>query len=141
MLGAPHEYTIQILEHHLDTFGHVNNAVYLELLEEARWDWITHGGYSLARVQETRKGPTILECTLRFARELRLREQIRIESWIESYERKIALVTQVIKTPDGKLACEASFKVGLFDLSERRLIAPTAEWLAAFGLTPEMLSP
>jgi thioesterase-3 len=25
--------------YHLDLFGHVNNARYLEFLEEARWDW------------------------------------------------------------------------------------------------------
>jgi len=30
-----HEYEILIKEHHLDSFGHVNNAVYLELFEEA----------------------------------------------------------------------------------------------------------
>ncbi len=38
MQNPIYEYTIKILEHHLDTFGHVNNATYLEMYEEARWD-------------------------------------------------------------------------------------------------------
>lgn len=37
MLGPIHEYPVVIREHHLDTFGHVNNAAYLDILEEARW--------------------------------------------------------------------------------------------------------
>lgn len=30
-------YTVYIYNHHLDGYGHVNNARYLEFLEEARW--------------------------------------------------------------------------------------------------------
>jgi acyl-CoA thioesterase FadM len=35
-MATEHVYTTQILEGHLDTFGHVNNARHLDLLEEAR---------------------------------------------------------------------------------------------------------
>ena len=35
-------YHTQIKEKDLDTLGHVNNAKYLELFEEARWDFITN---------------------------------------------------------------------------------------------------
>lgn len=31
--------SIKIRGYHLDLYGHVNNARYLELLEEARWDY------------------------------------------------------------------------------------------------------
>jgi Acyl-ACP thioesterase len=50
MLGTVHEYDLLIRGHHLDTFGHVNNAKYLQILEEARWDVITRNGYSLDEV-------------------------------------------------------------------------------------------
>ena len=58
MPGTVHEYELLIHEAHLDTFGHVNNAKYLEVLEEARWDFITRNGYGLdevVRVMETNK--------------------------------------------------------------------------------------
>lgn len=138
-VGNPHHLELQILEQHLDTFGHVNNATYLVLLEQARWDWITHGGYGLADVQSLKKGPTILECSLRFLRELRLRERVTVRSWIESYIGKIALVHQHIVSERGHTACEATFKMALFDLEARRLVAPTERWLATFGLTPEQV--
>ena len=33
-----HSIEIKVRGYHLDLFGHVNNARYLEFLEEARWD-------------------------------------------------------------------------------------------------------
>jgi thioesterase III len=35
-----HTVTIKIRGYHLDVYGHVNNARYLEFLEEARWSFI-----------------------------------------------------------------------------------------------------
>jgi acyl-CoA thioester hydrolase len=140
MLGKEHAYDVQILEQHLDTFGHVNNAAYLVLFEQARWEWITAGGYSLSDVQSLRQGPTILECTLRFVRELKLRERITIRSFIESYAGKVAIVHQHMHSEHGHTACESSFKMALFDMNQRRLITPTERWLQTFGLTPEQLT-
>ncbi|HEY8944785.1 MAG TPA: acyl-CoA thioesterase, partial [Polyangiaceae bacterium] len=80
MPSAVHEYELRIIERHLDTFGHVNNATYLDLFEAARWDWITQNGYGLTRIRELERGPTILEIHLQFKRELLNRELIRIKS-------------------------------------------------------------
>lgn len=136
MLGSPHLYEIMILERHLDTFGHVNNAVYLEILEEARWDYITGHGYGLKEVMATGIGPTILEINLRFQRELRNRQKITIKSWVESYAGKVGKFAQQILDEKGDVACDALFTIGLFDVKARRLIRPTPEWIQALGLTP-----
>ena len=32
--------TIKVRIYHCDSYGHVNNARYLEFLEEARWNWL-----------------------------------------------------------------------------------------------------
>src|SRR5579864_8644527 len=42
-----HDKTITIGESQLDSFGHLNNARYLELFEQARWDVITERGSAL----------------------------------------------------------------------------------------------
>jgi thioesterase III len=141
MLGSVHEYPLLIRETHLDTFGHVNNATYLEILEEARWDLITHNGYGLDEVVRRRIGPTILEINLKFQRELRNRQRITIRTWMESYLGKIGRVMQQIVDADGDLCCEALFTIGLFDLGARKLIPPTPEWLKALGLTEADLAP
>ncbi len=130
-----HEYRLTIREGHLDTFGHVNNATYLELLEEARWQWITDGGYGLTKVREFGKGPTIVECTIAFKKELLNRQNVMVRSWVESYVRKVATVRQDMLLDNGELSCSASFVMGLFDVRERRLIPPTEEWLRCLGWT------
>jgi acyl-CoA thioester hydrolase len=135
MLGAAHDYQLVIREQHLDTFGHVNNAKYLEILEEARWDLVTRNRYGLDEVMRRRIGPTILEITMKFQRELRNRQEVTIRSWTESYVGKICKFVQQILDAEGNVCCETLFTVGLFDLNARKLIVPTPEWLKAIGLS------
>ena len=126
-------YPLIIKEGYLDAFGHVNNAMYLTLLEEARWDLITKNGYGLKKIKETGLGPTILEIKLTFFKELRLREEIVIETQMLSYEKKIGKLVQKI-VRNGEVCCEAEFVIGLFSLAERKLVLPTPEWLNAVGV-------
>ena len=127
-------YSLLIREHHLDTFGHVNNATYLEILEEARWDFIDARGFGLKHIQKLGLGPTILEWNIKFLKEIRLRESIIIESQTLSYERKIGILRQDIVNADKEVCCQAKMTFGLFDVKERRLVLPTPEWLYAIGL-------
>ena len=139
MLGPIHEYPLVIREHHLDTFGHVNNAAYLDLFEEARWDLITGNGYGLETVQRLLVGPTVLEVQIRFVREVRNRQRVRIRSWLVSYSGKIGRLAQQLRDETDGLCTDALFTIGLFDLTTRRLVRPTTEWIAALGLRPEDL--
>ena len=129
-----HEKAIVISEAHLDSFGHVNNARYLELLEQARWDLITERGFGIDVIRSSRTGPTILEINIRFLRELAARDAIVIRTEILSYERKVGKLRQQLIRADGNVACEAIFTIGLFDLERRRLIEPTPAWAFAIGL-------
>jgi len=126
-------YSLTIKEQHLDTFGHVNNATYLTLLEEARWELITQNGYGLSYIRETGLGPTILEINIKFMKELRLRQEIVIESKMLSYEGKIGKIVQTMLR-NSEVCCVAEFTIGLFSVKERKLVLPTPEWLKAIGV-------
>jgi len=130
------DYPVLIIERHLDTFGHVNNATYLDLFEAARWEWITSHGFGIDRIRELQQGPTVVDIHLRFRREIRNRQRIVIRSWVEKYESKIATVIQEMRDEAGELYCEGRFLCGLFDMKARRLLAPTPDWLAALGMPP-----
>lgn len=129
------EYTVTIRESHLDTFGHVNNAVYLTLFEDARWEFVTGRGYGLAKIRETGQGPVILAVNLAFKHEILLRDQITIRTQLTSYEGKIGQVKQWMTNQHGELCCEALFTMGFFDLKTRKLILPTPEWMHAVGMS------
>lgn len=129
------EYKITIKEHHVDSLGHVNNATYLELYEEARWEAITARGYGFKTVQRLQQGPVIIEINLKFQRELLLRENISITMKVLSYEGKICKMQQQMIKEDGTVASEALFVFGLFDMKTRRMIEPTPEWKQAVGIS------
>jgi acyl-CoA thioester hydrolase len=127
-------YEVLILESHLDSFGHVNNASYLVLFEEARWDFITRNGYGLKKVQELQVGPVVLELEMKFRREITLREKINITMEVVESRGKICRFRQEMIKEDGTLATELELTCGLFDLKSRHLIDPTPEWKKALGL-------
>jgi len=122
-------YTLMIKENHLDTFGHVNNAAYLTLYEEARWDFITKNGYGLDVIQREQKGPVVLDVNLRFKRELKNRQLISIHSQSQDMSSKIMKMKQVMINPEGEVASEALFTFGFMDMKLRKLVEMPQDWL------------
>lgn len=120
-----------IKEHHLDTFGHVNNATYLEIYEEARWQFITDNGYGLEKVKSSGFGPVILDIHIRFMKELKNREEIVIHSTTTDYESKVGTIKQWIIDSQGNRCSEIEMSVGLFDTKNRKLVLPTEDWKRA----------
>ncbi|HON80601.1 MAG TPA: acyl-CoA thioesterase [Spirochaetota bacterium] len=132
--SRPFTYTFTVSETHIDAFGHVNNAAYLQLFEDARWDIISSGGYGLKEIQEHRKGPVILEVTLKYRKEILPNQVIRIDSRTKIKTERIYIVAQQMFNEQNELCCEAVFTGALFDLEKRKIIPPTEIWLKAIGL-------
>jgi acyl-CoA thioester hydrolase len=132
------KFPVLIKEHHLDTFSHVNNATYLELLEEARWEFLNAQGFDLKTIQNTGIGPVVLECHIQFLKELRLRQSIIIESQMLSFEKKIGVMRQDMVNEQGELSCHATLTFGFFDTNTRKLLLPTTQWLRAIGVESEV---
>lgn len=128
------EYKFQVLESDLDSFGHVNNANYLRMFENARWDLMTSRGYTIKEVHARAIGPVVLECSLKFRRELKNREHVVIKSFVLKHEGKISTLRQTMVNEKGEDACIADFVFGLFDLKARKLIDYTPEWKHVLGL-------
>ncbi|AHZ83494.1 Long-chain acyl-CoA thioesterase FadM [Bdellovibrio bacteriovorus] len=133
-MSVLNNYKVTIKEHHVDSLGHMNNATYLALFEEARWEAITSRGYGFKDIQKIKQGPVILEVNLKFQREVLLRETITITLEMLGYKGKIAQMKQQMIKDDGSVASEAVFTFGLFDMKERKLIEPTPEWKRAIGM-------
>jgi YbgC/YbaW family acyl-CoA thioester hydrolase len=117
----------------LDDYGHVNNAKYLNLYEEARWDILDQSGYGQEMVRKSRKGPVILEVNVRFSRELLPGQKIRIETTSRRKNDRIFYFDQAMINDKGEEASRAVFTSALFDLDKRKMIKPDEAWLKAFG--------
>ncbi|MEZ4846067.1 MAG: acyl-CoA thioesterase [Bdellovibrionota bacterium] len=140
-----HRYPLTILEGHLDTFGHVNNAKYLEILEEARWDFITSRGFGLKKIQESGKGPIILEIKMKFLKEIKVRQNIIIsESQTISMDRLVATLRQHILNEAGEVMFEAESCIWILryasaqiDSSYRRMATGHRNYEVSFSFSVE----
>jgi YbgC/YbaW family acyl-CoA thioester hydrolase len=133
-MGEVREAQFLIPETMLDMFGHVNNAAYLTIFEQARWNVVAPLGFGVADIQKNLLGPTLLEVNLQFRRELRARETITIRTFVTNHSGKVTTLRQILVKANGEEACIADFKVALFDLRARKLVEPTPEWKAALGM-------
>lgn len=127
-------FETMVQETHLDIFGHMNNARYLELFEQARWDLITERGFGLKKIQETGQGPVILEAHLRFIKELKQRDRIKISVECTEYNGKIGKLKQEMFNDKNEVCAELIVVLAFFDLKARKIILPTPEWKTAIGI-------
>lgn len=126
-------YQFKVRPEHIDDYGHVNNAKYLELFEEARWAILEEKKLGHSMVREHGIGPVILEVNVKFRFEITEGQEITIETRSENVGDRIFYFYQTMKDNSGKICSEAIFKSALFNLKERKMIKADQEWKEAFG--------
>lgn len=109
------ESAFKIRSFHTDSFGHVNNARYLELLEEARWQFAEHHGL-IELLNEEHLGFIIMQMNLRFRLPVVEGDTIQVFTSLISLGSDIGEVEQlIIKKDVGKLAAKSIFTFVLID--------------------------
>ncbi len=117
----------------LDSYGHVNNARYLELYENARWDILEKSGLGKKFLDESKIGLVILEVSVRFSREITEGQLITIETGSRRKGDRLFYFDQVMKNPAGEICSQAVFTTSLFNLNQRKMVRADRAWLSAFG--------
>lgn len=109
--------TFTIRTFHVDGFGHVNNARYLELLEEARWQFGEHYGL-IDMLNEENLGFIIMEMNLRFRLPIVEGDTIQVSTRLVALGTAIGEVEQLIKKKgETKIAAKSTFHFVLIDRS------------------------
>jgi acyl-CoA thioester hydrolase len=105
----------------MDAYGHVNNAVFLSYLEEARIDFLSRPD------KQFRQGSVVARHEIDYKRQLVHRpEPVDIELWVT--EIKAASFTVAYEVKDGDQVCvRASTVVAPFDFEAQRPRRITAE--------------
>lgn len=106
---------IKVRGFHCDIFGHVNNARYLEFLEETRWEWlnsISSFNYFLKQNMSF----VVVSVTIHYRYPSVLNDMLSITAVIKQMGNRSATVTQIVKREsDGKLIAEAEVTFALLD--------------------------
>jgi thioesterase-3 len=115
-----HTIEIKIRGYHLDLFGHVNNARYLEFLEEARWAAFEK---TVDLEQMARKGWafTVVNVNINYRRPALMNDVLRIETRIAEWRRRSAVVRQeVLQAQGGELVADADVTFVIFDTTKQK---------------------
>ncbi|MDH6465855.1 acyl-CoA thioester hydrolase [Micromonospora sp. A200] len=122
-MGDPFTVRIAVRGYELDTQGHLNQAVYLQYAEHARWECLRAAGISQDRLIATGVGPVALEVTLRYLRELRGGDEVDVSCEFHWGEGRTFRIEQDYRRLDGTQVATVTGVGGLLDLSTRRLVA------------------
>ena len=138
-MALPFRVRVTVRGYELDTQGHLNQAVYLQYAEHARWEILRAAGLPQHRLIDSGVGPVALEVTLRFRAELRGGDEVDVTCAFEWGEGRTFRIEQEIIRADGVLSAQISGVGGLLDLAERKLVHDPAGRFAALSTHPEVM--
>jgi YbgC/YbaW family acyl-CoA thioester hydrolase len=77
--SSVHQTSITVRGYELDSYGHVNNAVYVQYLEQGRWQFLKDKGL-LAQITDKSLLLVVVETKIRYVRESNLFDELEIET-------------------------------------------------------------
>ncbi|MFF8997441.1 acyl-CoA thioesterase [Streptomyces achromogenes] len=122
-MAEPFSVRVTVRGYETDTQGHLNQAVYLNYAEHARWSMLQAAGISQAGLVGQGVGPVALETTIGFRRELLAGDEVDVTCAFEWGDGKTFRIRQEIRKTDGTLAAEVTAVGGIMNLTERKLVA------------------
>lgn len=107
-------YRLQVREYELDQFGHVNNAVYLQYAEAAKWDFFRKIG-ALDVIGSGECFPVVMENNVRYIRELHGGDFVRIDTVWETTGKILHFRHVLFNETQGNTASRVSGKIMFTD--------------------------
>ncbi|ATL31603.1 acyl-CoA thioesterase [Streptomyces formicae] len=138
-MADPYSVSIGVRGYETDSQGHLNQAVYLQYAEHARWSLLRAAGIQQTDLLGKGVGPVALENTIRYRGELRAGDEISVSCLFVWGERKTFRTEQTITKADGSVAATVTGVAGLLDLKERRMVSDPLEYFRALAADPGLL--
>ncbi|WP_216900607.1 acyl-CoA thioesterase [Nocardia alni] len=130
---------VTVRGYELDVNGHMNQAVYHQYAEHARWEALRAAGLVPDKMRVDGLGPVVLESTVKHLRELHLGDEVTVTCRFEWGEGKAFRIRQQIRKLDGTVSAEFTVVLGLMDLTLRRLVPNPIERFRALAESPDVL--
>jgi acyl-CoA thioester hydrolase len=105
------ECRIGVRTSELDSFGHVNHAVYLNYFEHARFESLKEAGFSWALLGERQWAIFVVRIEVDYLAEARREDQLQIRTWADSFRRTSMVLAQEMIRDDGSETVVARARV------------------------------
>lgn len=108
-------HTIKVRGFHCDMFGHVNNARYLEFLEEARWEWLNRMG-DFKYFEKKNLSFVVVNININYKRPSVLNDELLVTVVLKTIGTKSAVVHQdITRLSDNKIVADADVTFAMVD--------------------------
>ncbi len=119
--------TIKVRGYHLDVYQHVNNARYLEFLEEARWEWLEEVE-AFHWLQEQKMAFVVVNININYRRPAVLGDVLTIDSEITQLNGKSGIIAQrVLLAGQETVVADAALTFVCIDLRTQKAVALEGE--------------
>ncbi|NEC90139.1 acyl-CoA thioesterase [Streptomyces sp. SID12501] len=137
-MAEPFSVPVTVRGYETDVQGHLNQSVYLNYAEHARWALLHAAGISQAGLTSKGVGPVALETTIRYQRELLAGDEVEVTCDFVWGEGKTFRIRQTIRKADGTVCAEITAVGGLMDLKARKLVTDPKEYFRALASEPRL---
>ncbi len=117
--------THQVRSYELDSFGHVNNAVFLNYLEYARSEYLMQEGFGFQDFMRWNAIPYVIKAQLEYKASARVHDMLDIFGEIPTW-RRIGFVihNEVLNRTSGKLCLLADLTFAFVNRDEKPVPVP-----------------
>jgi acyl-CoA thioester hydrolase len=137
-VSEPFSVRVTVRGYETDIQGHLNQSVYINYAEHARWSLLQAAGITQAGLIGRGIGPVALETTIRYKRELLAGDEVDVTCVFEWGDGKTFRIEQTIRKTDGTVAAELTAVGGLLDLKERRMVARPQDHFKELASDPSL---
>lgn len=138
-VGEAFTVRIAVRGYELDPQGHLNQAVYSQYAEHARWECLRAAGVTHHDLTASGVGPALLKTTMRYQRELGAGDEVDVGCRFEWGDGKFVQMVQDFRLPDGSRVANLVGTFGLLDLETRQLVADPRRRFHTLATAPDVL--
>ncbi|HBT13236.1 MAG TPA: thioesterase [Erwinia persicina] len=114
--------TIKVRGYHLDVYQHVNNARYLEFLEEARWAWLEQSR-AFHWMNERGLAFVVVNININYRRPAVMGDVLNIDSQLMTLGGKSGVIDQRVSLQsDGSMISDALLTFVCIDLKSKKAL-------------------
>jgi thioesterase-3 len=135
---------LRVRGYHLDGYGHVNNARYLEFMEEGRWDFFDQHPAMIKQLHQAGRAFVVVNLNIDYLAAARHGDDLEIITGIVDVGERSGLCHHCIVRKDGTLIARADLTFVLLDIRANKAAAiegEVREALTALTLAKEAFLP
>tara|TARA_R110001606_G_scaffold372953_1_gene530193 strand:+ start:92 stop:526 length:435 start_codon:yes stop_codon:yes gene_type:complete len=135
---------LRVRGYHLDGYGHVNNARYLEFMEEGRWDYFDQHPAMIKELHQAGRAFVVVNLNIDYLAAARHGDDLEIMTGIVNVGERSGLCHHRIVRKDGTVIAQADLTFVLLDMRANKAAAIEGEVrdaLAALTLAKEAFTP